>query len=477
MVDVYNDGTAPGLLEDRGTLSKELEMKMPRMKLRFGLICSLAVLLMMPALLIEGQGARADTPFPQTGYSLWGPFETYWKAHGGLAQFGMPRTTVYSAGKDYDAQWFERALFTYNPSQPDPYKVELNLLGSQLTATRHNEGPFSAAKPGTQGTYFSVTGHNLSGTFLDYWQQTGGLPIYGYPISEPFMEPSKSDGKTYLVQYFERNRFEMHAELAGTKFEVQLGLLGSELLDLQGGPAEVAGAAKPAFYPAPSGGAVVPPGGIVPSPNAGTPGPGTTIPPAPALPATTKTILFSSDFSSADLSAWTPMGAYNPPDATGASWSVRNGILEQSGIAEEEAASTDALLLTNDSTFSDATLDSYFYAGGGEAAGLVTRYSDNGYYLLKIFASAPNSEPKARLAKVTPLGGEVTLATSSSWSGYKPGVWYRLTLTAKGNQLTAQVDGVQILSASDAQLSKGRLGPFAFADGRAKFDNFRVTGP
>src|SRR6266496_4255633 len=225
---------------------------------RFGLICSLVMALAMPALLIGGEAARADTPFPQTGYTLWGPFEAYWNAHGGLAQFGMPRTSVYAAGKDYDAQWFERALFTYDPSKPDPYKVELNLLGSQLTVARHYEGPFISAKPGTEGTYFSATGHNLTGKFLAYWQQTGGLSIYGYPISEPFMEPSKSDGKTYLVQYFERNRFEMHPELAGTKFEVQLGLLGSELLDLQGGPSSVASAPRAAFYPAPTGGAVIP---------------------------------------------------------------------------------------------------------------------------------------------------------------------------------------------------------------------------
>jgi hypothetical protein len=32
-----------------------------------------------------------------------------------------------------------------------------------------------------------------------------------------------------MVQYFERNRFEHFPELAGTPFEVQLGLLGREL--------------------------------------------------------------------------------------------------------------------------------------------------------------------------------------------------------------------------------------------------------
>jgi hypothetical protein len=31
------------------------------------------------------------------------------------------------------------------------------------------------------------------------------------------------------VQYFERNRFEYHAENAGTRYEVLLGLLGRQL--------------------------------------------------------------------------------------------------------------------------------------------------------------------------------------------------------------------------------------------------------
>jgi hypothetical protein len=164
--------------------------------------------------------ARADTSFPQTQQTLWGPFETYWQAHGGLAQFGMPRTKVYAAGADYDAQWFERALFTYDPTKPDPYKVELQLLGSMITEGRRGEPAFARTTNSGQGLYFPETGHNLAGKFREYWQQSGGLPIYGFPISEPFQERSKSDGKTYLVQYFERNRFELHPEFAGTKNEV-----------------------------------------------------------------------------------------------------------------------------------------------------------------------------------------------------------------------------------------------------------------
>src|SRR5438128_284702 len=129
------------------------------------------------AALVAGPNvAGADTPFPQTGVSMWGPFEQYWKAHGGLGQFGMARTSVYPAGVGYDAQWFERALFTYTPANPDPYKVQLQLLGSMITANRRGEVPFQRAVAALSGQYFPVTGHNLLGKFLEYWQRTGGLP-------------------------------------------------------------------------------------------------------------------------------------------------------------------------------------------------------------------------------------------------------------------------------------------------------------
>ena len=74
--------------------------------------------------------------------------------------------------------------------------------------------------------YFGPVGHTLGGVFLKFWQSHGGLAIFGYPISEEFDEVSATDGKTYKVQYFERNRFEYHPEFAGTPNEVLMGLLG-----------------------------------------------------------------------------------------------------------------------------------------------------------------------------------------------------------------------------------------------------------
>jgi hypothetical protein len=77
--------------------------------------------------------------------------------------------------------------------------------------------------------YFAETMHNLCGAFRAYWEANGGLAIFGYPISEEYRERNATDGQVYTVQYFERNRFEYHPEFAGTRYEVLLGLLGSDL--------------------------------------------------------------------------------------------------------------------------------------------------------------------------------------------------------------------------------------------------------
>ncbi len=85
---------------------------------------------------------------------------------------------------------------------------------------------------GGDALYFEATGHTLAPPLRAYWEQYGGLAQFGYPLTEPFMEavgPDNGPGTfspAYLVQYFERARFEYHPENRGTPSEVLLGLLG-----------------------------------------------------------------------------------------------------------------------------------------------------------------------------------------------------------------------------------------------------------
>ena len=425
--------------------------------------------------------AHADTLFPQTGMRLWGPFEQFWYEHGGLAQFGLPLTTVFPTGKGYDAQWFERAMFTYNPNKPDPYKVELQLLGAIATEGRRGEEAFRPASPLGEGLFFAPTGHNLTGRFLEKWRSGGGLPIYGYPLSEPFTERSKADGRAYVVQYFERARFELHPELAGTPFEVQLGLLGAELLSAAGGPQAFAGPGPASFYPAPaSGGVGVPPGDVVTSPGAGTPttgGTGREVPPAPALPPTTARVILQNDFSSGGLVAWQALALHPAPGTRPAGWRVENGVLAQvNDDAPISEIDDDAMLVTTSHEFGDFTLEAYFYATGGETVGAVLRYTDAGLYLVKFYGQSPNSLPKAELLRITGDGGTL-LADSAAWVGYRRGNWHLMAVSAHGAAIEVRVDGQIVLAASDRSFTRGGLGFYAKADGTARFDNLRVSTP
>ena len=130
-------------------------------------------------------------------------------------------------------QYFERQRFEYHPeARGTPYEVQLGLLGVQIIENRFF--PLGSSIVTSSSIYFPQTGHTLSGGFRTFWQGRGGLSIFGYPLTEEFLERNPDDGNFYTVQYFERARFEWHPELRGTPFEFQLGLLGRTVLARRG---------------------------------------------------------------------------------------------------------------------------------------------------------------------------------------------------------------------------------------------------
>ena len=70
---------------------------------------------------------------------------------------------------------------------------------------------------------FEQTGRAVGGGFRRFWQEKGGLELFGLPISDERSE----GGRT--VQYFERARFEYASSRDGLLSEVQLGLIGLDL--------------------------------------------------------------------------------------------------------------------------------------------------------------------------------------------------------------------------------------------------------
>ncbi|MGA7730700.1 MAG: hypothetical protein WCD37_05455 [Chloroflexia bacterium] len=178
-----------------------------------------------------------DRLYPETGFTVPGVFVRYWDANGGLPIFGYPLSKARmekneADGKEYLVQYFERNRFEYHPEFADTSnEVLLGLLGAELTAWRNFE-PGAPFENSADKVYFPETQHSLSEPFLSYWRDNGGLAIFGYPISELFGEKSDTDGKTYQVQYFQRNRFEYHPENQ-PPYHVLLGLLGRDVLEIQ----------------------------------------------------------------------------------------------------------------------------------------------------------------------------------------------------------------------------------------------------
>ena len=168
--------------------------------------------------------------FPETGHNIAHEIKAFYDARGGLEIFGLPLTEIITEnGKQ--VQYFERARFELHPEHKGTeYYILLTRLGAYFTQGRQNEAPFQwrTAAPSAGLDFFPESGHSLGGGFRDFWKRYGGVQTFGFPISEEFKELSPTDGKQYTVQYFERGRMEWHPEHGGTKWEIQLGLLGSE---------------------------------------------------------------------------------------------------------------------------------------------------------------------------------------------------------------------------------------------------------
>src|SRR5205085_8995363 len=93
-------------------------------------------------------------------------------------------------GKSYNMQYFERAVFELHPENQPPYDVLLSLLGRIKFNARYSGGaPDNDPNlmPG-DSRFFPETGKRVSGPFLKYWQDHGGLAQQGYPISNAMLE-------------------------------------------------------------------------------------------------------------------------------------------------------------------------------------------------------------------------------------------------------------------------------------------------
>ncbi|HEU4325123.1 MAG TPA: lamin tail domain-containing protein [Roseiflexaceae bacterium] len=89
----------------------------------------------------------------------------------------------------------------------------------------------TAGRAQTAERCFPETGYCISGRIREFWEQNGGLPVFGFPIGP--QEGQAIEGQVLQVQWFERNRLELHPENA-RPYDVLLGRLGADRLAQQG---------------------------------------------------------------------------------------------------------------------------------------------------------------------------------------------------------------------------------------------------
>ncbi len=78
---------------------------------------------------------------------------------------------------------------------------------------------------------FTETNQCMDGRIAEFWEQNGGLAVFGFPIGP--QELVLIDGKSFTIQRFERNRLELHPENK-RPYDVLLGRLGADRLGQQG---------------------------------------------------------------------------------------------------------------------------------------------------------------------------------------------------------------------------------------------------
>jgi LPXTG-site transpeptidase (sortase) family protein len=194
------------------------------------LIAAVAALPPAPA----AANTQAGTPvlFRETGHTLAYAFREFYDRQGGLPIFGLPLTEVF-VEDGCPVQYFERARFEWHATVGLVQAGHLGRWAAEGIAGHPAFAPEPATPAGAVA--FPQTRQSLGGEFLAFWRANGGLATFGYPISQPFEEPSAQDGRAFLVQYFERARFELHPD-SPPAYRVQLGHLGRQLLAARPAP-------------------------------------------------------------------------------------------------------------------------------------------------------------------------------------------------------------------------------------------------
>lgn len=148
---------------------------------------------------------RVNRYFAETGHNLKEPFLGVWDRNGGEEIFGLPISEErFDTDSGAVLQSFAGITLVYDPTLQSPWDVQGQHLGSKLHAEQAPQAARTrvsgCARGATTCTHFPESGHTISARMAAFWNERGGLAIFGYPVSEAF----EDDETGTTVQVFEK---------------------------------------------------------------------------------------------------------------------------------------------------------------------------------------------------------------------------------------------------------------------------------
>ncbi len=194
------------------------------------LFCALIILaaLVTP---VAAQPAYAQTLslpvciyFSSAGHNVHGAFMQYYLARNGFKNFGNPLTEAFFRNGVL-VQYFRNVRLEYHPDYPEPFRVQVSLLGQEYGLSDQRLPPVLIPAPDDPNfSYFPATGLVVSFAIKKFYEANYGWDLLGYPLT---MVRRNGAG---FVQYFQRGYIGWSG-VDLTANSVKMGAIKPELLD------------------------------------------------------------------------------------------------------------------------------------------------------------------------------------------------------------------------------------------------------
>lgn len=177
---------------------------------------------------MPGLPAHAETStcvyLTDSGHNIHGSFMAFYLSHNGAVNFGLPLTEAFIED-GFIVQYFERARLELHADNPEPFRVQLGLLGMQFGVSDPPVKTAAIPSPNDPNfRYFQDTGLWISLTVKQYFDTHGGVDVLGYPLSLLRFESGN------FVQYFQRARLEWNPADSNPN-KVRISPVGQMILD------------------------------------------------------------------------------------------------------------------------------------------------------------------------------------------------------------------------------------------------------